>query len=658
MSFDPNKYLEQKGELPETDVSGEFSPDKYLEKKGVATGTEDSDSGPKAGPLPTVTANLAQGLSMGLSDEFAGGVEALGDAAGIEGLGGDITEIGMKDEGPGLSMQRLIDAYRRGRDTERGVLEKTQKDNPKLAMGSDLVGGVLAPIPGAGIIKGGKAAATGVKALAKQGGKEVVEQGAKKALMSGAKTGAIAGGIEGIGRTDSEDPMDWLTNAAGGAGLGYAGGKVIDKIGARNSKKALEELVETGDKEINKTALNALGATKADFAKELGTKTSTRATADTAKGTGSTVLEEGVIKARQTADQLKQDLVNKLDEVYNDRMLPTLQRLDDASVDLPTERIQEPLQNFNNNLRNTMENLVGGSNYAEEASGKIYNNMIGTAEKVHNDVLSALKSPNKFAELNKIKKKLQNEVNWENQDVSTYNNFLMGTQADISKLMNDLSGKVSPELGQQMVKNNKTYGNLLRANEIAGRGMVASQQANNKIGLGEYVAAGVISGVTDNKLLGPATIAGKRLAEKYAGKDLSKLMSTTSALRQQKNLQRAKKVLSELPDSPFKMAMQGQANTIAKSITNSAAAMLDDKDSTEPYKRDRDAADFVRKASPEEIMRHAELIRQKHGNDGARLADTLQKISEKSPTGRNALIFSLLQNKDNRRMLGLMDDTK
>lgn len=606
----------------------------------------------EAGVIPTMTTNFAQGASFGLSDEVAGGVEALGDVFGFENVGTDVTNIQSKeDERPWHSKERLLEAYRRGRDTERVGIEQSSADRPKLAMASDLAGGFAAPLPGGSLIKGGKAATGLVK-----GGEKVAEAGLKQAGMSAAKTGALAGGLEGFGRTDSEDPLEQFMNTIGGAGGGAVLGKVVDKIGAKNSQKALGEFIEEAPLDANRSALNAIGATASDFAKELGTKTSTRATEKTARGTGSTLLDEGVIKARQTAGQLKEDLVNKLEDVYTNRMVPTVKKLDDVSRDIPAAKMSEPLNGFNNGLRNTMESMTGGSTYAEEASGKIFGNMMSTAQKMHADVLDALRSPNKFDALNEIKRKLQKEVDWDNPTGSNYNEFLIAAQGNVSTLMNDLAAKVSPELGEQMVKNNKTYANLLGANRIAGTNLAKSQKSNNKIGFGEYFASGAISNVTDNKLLGPLSIAGKRVAEKYGGKDLSRLMATHSALGKQKAINKAKENLANLPDSPFKMAMQGQSPNVAAAATNSAAAILDDKNSTEPYKKDRQAADFVKNASAEEIMKHAEQIRKSHGESGERLAGTLEKIAARDKNSRNALIFSVLQNPANRQMLGLIDN--
>lgn len=654
MSFDPDKYLEQKGVSAEekTEMKSEFNPDTYLQKKTGTSPSEETDdkmSGPEA-----FFNKLTQGASFGFGDELAGGMDAAGRALGVEGLGsGSITDISLAKDGPTLDRQKLLDAYRQGRDLERAKMQKAETDQPSAALGGDIVGGLLAPIPGAGLIKGGKAAMQGTKALAK-GGAEATKQAAK-AGMGATKTGAVAGGLEGLGRSESEDLTGQIMDTAGGGLAGATLGKVVDKIGARNSKKALEELVEEGPKQANQTALNAMGATANDFAKELGTKTNRSATAKTARGTGQTVLDEGVLKARQTAEQLKEDLVNKLDEVYTKRMQPTIQKLDEAYAQIATEKMDQPVNNFREAFRKTLMDKIGSTRYAQSGGQKLDSDILKTSEKVYNDVVEALKSSNKFEQLNKIKRDLQNEVNWENLEISKYNEYLTGAQANISSLMNDLAGKVSPELGEQMVKNNKTYGNLINANEIAGRGLVQSQKSNNKIGLGEYVAAGVISGVTDNKLLGPATVGAKRLVEKYAGKDISKLIDTHSALRQQKAINRAKGMINQIDDSPFKRAMQGGAPTVAAAATNTASALLDETNASEPYKRDRMAADYVKKASPEELQMQANQIRKKHGKSGEQLAGTLEKISQRDKIGREALIFSLLQSPANRKMLGLID---
>lgn len=628
----------------------------------------------------TISANLAQGMSFGLSDEIAGGVEALGSAVGVSGLGGPLRDIGLAEEGPQIGPQQLLEAYRRGRDVERGILQKTQEDRPKLATGLDVAGGFVTPIPGLGALtKTGKGLSAGAKALARTGGEavetgtrmlpgagvralpgqalaEAGEAGIKQAAVGAAKTGAKAGALEGFGRTESEDPMDLLFGTGMGLGLGGLLGAGTGALGKKFSKEALEEVVEQAPRDANIAALKGIGAGPSDIATELGTKTSKKATAGTAKGAGQTLLDEDLIKLRQTPEKVKEAIVEKMDEVVTERMNPVVQKLDEKVREFTQKQLVEPLDNFVNSTRRTMENTVGATTYAEDASGAVYKNMVNTSKSVYDDVIDALKSPDKFNRLKEIKQTLGKEINFKDPNASTYNKFLLDTQANVSRLMNDLAKKADPELGQQMINANKTYSNLIRANEIAGRELARTLARTDGIGWKDYLTAGIVSGIGGNRMLGPAAVAAKRGIEKFTGKGTGKMMNTMEAFYKQRAGQRANKALQELPDSPFKMAMQGQSGNVAQAATASGAAMLDDTNVSEPYKRDRRAADYVKRANPEELIQQAERIKTKYGKQGDRLANTLGKIAERDKTGRDALIFSLLQDPENRRMLGLIDE--
>ena len=52
-------------------------------------------------------------------------------------------------------------------------------------------------------------------------------------------------------------------------------------------------------------------------------------------------------------------------------------------------------------------------------------------------------------------------------------------------------------------------------------------------------------------------------------------------------------------------------------------------------------------------MEAAGNIREQYGKAGEGLASTLEKISQKDMNGRRALVFSLMQDPMNRKMLGI-----
>lgn len=62
-------------------------------------------------PLSSGIRQFAQGGSAGFSDEIAGGIEALGQAAGVNGAGGPMKDIALDDDGPTLDWNTLSRAF-------------------------------------------------------------------------------------------------------------------------------------------------------------------------------------------------------------------------------------------------------------------------------------------------------------------------------------------------------------------------------------------------------------------------------------------------------------------------------------------------------------------------------------------------------------------
>lgn len=177
----------------------------------------------------TALRGFAQGASLGFLDELAG----LADVASeLEGrglpslpspllgaanlprtisalLGPGRQALSERREGEGL-VDALMRRYRQGRDAARGELATGAQANPKTAIGSQLAGALLLPVPGAGgarvgsslpgLVKGGTAmgAAAGLGGSRAdltrgEGGQALFDAGTSAAM--GGAGGALAGGL-------------------------------------------------------------------------------------------------------------------------------------------------------------------------------------------------------------------------------------------------------------------------------------------------------------------------------------------------------------------------------------------------------------------------------------------------------------------------------
>lgn len=596
---------------------------------------------------------LEQGATFGFADELGG---AMG--AAMEG----VANKPMEGESKVNQLKRVYDEYR---EFNRKRYSDAEEANPKSFMAADMAGGLLLP--------GGAA-----KAGAKLGAKQI----AKQAVKAGAATGAL----ESAGRTEEEllsaqGATDVALGTAGGAALG----KLLGKIGSGRSKEALESTKGVLEKDANVAAFKSIGARAKDFKDELGLKTNKRATADSYKGTGKTLLDEGVIKPRQSIEGVKESIVDKLDEVAKDRMSPAAKGIDDIIKESPVEEFAPAFNKFTDDIDNSLIDNIKSAKYAQEGDQSMYSSMSNTMKVVVEDVENALSSPQKVESLVDIKRQLQKKVNWNDPASEGYNSFLMDLQGKVSGVIDDISEKASPELAKQMKSANKTYSNLLRANDVSGTELSKDMASEGGLGFRDYLASGVISAATDVPMLGPAVIGGKKVIEKVTGKDTGKLLNTLEAFHKNKKalklgdrIDSMDNPLSQKVSDSFSDAMDSGGNVVtgalrgtkdvigdvvgagvdaaannAEKLTRAVSTTVDDQKNQDPVSRNKEIGSFIESADPETISNASSKVREEYGEDGTMLANTLDQISQKDMFGRRALIFSLMQDPNNRRMLGI-----
>lgn len=677
------------------------APMDFDQFEDVATEEPKAPEGQQVTQGEAALAGAQQGLTMGFSDEIGAGMQKGMEAThrgarNLQDLYNEYiaakTPLPEVDAIPKSATQQAEElaaqgftgdigptstdeVYDEALQDERARLKAAEEQHGKTYMAGDIAGSLLIPVPGAG------AAKAGGKILSKAGklGK-AAEKGAKAAKgMSKAKkmaaAGAATGAVEAAGRTEedlgtAEGLIDVGQGALAGGAFGGLLGKGAKALDDRQGKK-LAKAAQL-EEEANEAALKSIGAKSTDFMDEFGLKTSSRATADKAKGTGKALLDEDLIKMRQNPKEVKKALVEKLDEVGSQRIAPSAQKLDELAADMPLENFSDDLNAFAQKSDETLEQIAGGADYARGADKAMYGEMANVRQKVFEDIESVLESPNKIEELVNIKRKLQKQVNWNNPEATPYNEFLVNMQGNISDLINNMGQKIDPKVATEMADANATYHKLLNANKIAGKEM--ARDAASEVGLGfrDYLASGVISQATKIPGAGPAVIGAKKLIEKGTGKDTSKLINTMEAFQKSKKAQKLKGEF-DYGDSPMgKLAeaydtakdkagqaiSEGAQKIDAAKATAVASGRVDEQKSKEPYKMQREAARYAERATPEELQSKANEIRDEYGQAGDKLAQTLDKISERDKQGRRALIFSLMQDPMNRKMLGMGKDAE
>lgn len=96
--------------------------------------------------------------------------------------------------------------------------------------------------------------------------------------------------------------------------------------------------------------------------------------------------------------------------------------------------------------------------------------------------------------------------------------------------------------------------------------------------------------------------------------------------------------------------------SILQSKLQSAGSLAETRQKLEPYILQRKVAAIAENAEPEFLQDQANQIREKYGKQGESLATILDNMSEKDKDARRALMFSVLQNKAYKKMLGLLDE--
>ena len=630
-NFDPDAYLKQKEE------TSSFDPDSYLESKLTIPKPSKPEMGPISSAvysvgqavesipeaLPSALKGAEQGTTFGFADELGGAI-----GAGLEGLS---PTSQLPEESKLDYIQRMYAEYR---DAARNRYKQAEEANPVAYMAGDIAGGFL--LPGAAA----KGLTSGAQSL-----------GAKSLAKIGAGVGAATGALEGAGRTEADlFSEEGTIDAATGAALGGTIGGIAGKIGSKFTPQALQDAFKKAAQDANISGLKAIGATGSDFADELKINTSKRGGLGSAKGTGTTLIDQNVLKLKQSPAELKDAIVAKMDEVATKQMSPTAKKLDELSKNASEDLFDAPLESFAQNVAIDAADVANSARYAKASDAPIYDSMAITRDKVFQDVESALNGSNPIEALVNIKRQIQSQINWGDTQSAPYNQYLSKIQSHLNGLIDGMSQQIDPQLAQQMKNANKTYSNLINANDIAGKSL-AKDIAEDSFSpsFTELMGANLISNISNTPIVGPLGIAAKRGVEKVTGKDLGKLVNTIDSFRSAKKAPQLAQRAANYGGRDAAMA----GGTLTAAAPAALQAVTDVQRPEQPYEKTKNMSSYIEKSSPEQIQSQANNVRQQYGKDGERLATQLDKLSAKDEQGRKALLFGIMQDPSNRKMLGI-----
>lgn len=114
--------------------------------------------------------------------------------------------------------------------------------------------------------------------------------------------------------------------------------------------------------------------------------------------------------------------------------------------------------------------------------------------------------------------------------------------------------------------------------------------------------------------------------------------------------------------SPAVNATKNFANTILNEQAGRSSSAISESNAPvqraaqAPYQLQRQVASASEKSDPETLKSQAGQIRSQYGQSGERLATQLENMAEKNRDARRALMFTILQDPNNRKMLGLANE--
>ena len=527
-AFDPSKAFD----LPQSTGSTQTAP-QMAQSAGAKPAFDPSK--PFDTPQPTqkpsmITSagrNLVQGATAGWSDELSGGIDAVGRAAGIDGLGSrPVKDISMNPDGPTLDTDKLKAAYQMGRDHERASLVQDKAENPKISGAANLVGGVVSPI--------------------------------NKVLPSGnlVASGAMLGGLNSAGSSDS----DTLGGLAKDTAIGTAGGAVLGKVLPAVVSK-VSPVIQTGAQKISgklgdlaeQFAVNSTGATGLQASKF-------------EDGAGRELLDRGIVKFGDNQAKIAGRASDAVDQA-NKQIDQSLTKLDAGGVKVDGNAIY-------NTIKDKITSMKGDPSKAD-----IVKNLEGELDNLLSSTDAKGSAEFGMKEAEDIKRGYNRKAgNWADPEKSAAGKEMYQTYRGA---VEDAAQKADPTTAAAFQEGKKSYGLLAPIQEAAERRASTTGQspvgglADSTAAIGGFIKGGPVGAVVapiGRRLLAPRTASSLAVVSDQVSKAL--MHSPT---------------MQELATSN-PQAFQNVVTRFATKFENSAAPAFQNAASNTPNELDTDSS--------------------------------------------------------------------
>ncbi len=578
--------------------------------------------------LESAAKGAQQGLTSGFADEIGAGVQAGLDDA--QRLLNEFT--GIVGKSPTQVTDELVsqgftgdlgpmggEMYDAALEENRAEFEEAEKANPKSFMAGDIFAGLLLP---------GGAAGSAAKAGTKLAAKEAVKRGA----LSGAGMGAL----EAAGRTEEDlVSLEGLADVAQGTLTGVALGGLAGKISKKGSKEVLSKKADDLLERAEDTALRSSNISPKDMSDQIEKQVTTGVT----EGPGVFGIEQGIIdpmlkpkgaykKAREVKSKIG-DQYSKLSDRFAGKS-----NLGDAQA----RKIAE------DNIARITEGVEDAMAKTDDLTGAVEDKIRRDVEFLKEDLVQAYTSENPVKELQDLYVKYNDKFFSNIKSPSGMARKQLRTE--LKNIQRDFVKTLDPDAFDEFKKLDEQFTKVLDLEQITKAEAGRNQVAGGISDLSRGATAEVVTRIPGIS----APVAGVSiLSKKFLEKDIADFAEALKASRMLKKSKKLKARADKASDESF-------APFTAAGAATSSSSVVDENKSREPVSRANQIGSYIEQATPETLQAASTNVREEYGKDGEKLANTLDKISQRDLQGRRSLIFSVLQDPNNRRMLGLTDE--
>lgn len=537
-----------------------------------------------------------QGLTLGNSDEMAGGIgagldktQALLSKLGLTGpsptdVNAKLAEEGTKgDIGP----KSTLDLYKEMRDEERSKIKKGQEDQPMASLAGNLAGGaLLAPAAGA---------LTPIKLGA--------NAGLMKQIGAGAYNGAAIGGLASLGTSEATSPEQAdkdIESSATGAGI--IGG-AIPAVGA--TVKGAGNMI--GKSQTYQDLLSALKTGKEGL-----------------DMSSPTFLKESRDKIKELAAKADDAIRNKTGEIFGTKG-KILDQLEAQGIKTDTAPV---LKQF--------ADTVGSSPALDPIEKHAIDNTLEVNFK------------NGFTKSPKELEKLLTDLKDLKAKVATPTGYQAVSQAidDVKGLQNNLS----PELGHL---NNQAFQTIDSGAALTGSNPLDYQNSKKNMSMVEGMANNLEKG-DDYKMQSKMDdILNKGLSTSKNAQvgGLSTLVpDAAAAINQASPIANSMRIAKNMQGPTFegKNILDSSMNALSSGGTRGANAAGRAVKTSQDFLKS--GVDYLSNMDKNALGGLGTKLTQVGGKVGQKFAESLQQASDANPESKNAIIFGLMQQPEFRAL--------